>query len=147
MEERQAHRRQYAEEWLAEIRESACARAVTSEALPKSSLGDQAAAYTFNMWAKLRRYFVLTHEVELSNNLAENSMRPVALGRKNWLHVGSAQAGPKVRWATSLRRWNSPPARRAGEGLLHCCASRLEPADTLRGRPSHSPARWSTRRA
>ena len=34
--------------------------------------------------------------MELSNNLAENSMRPVALGRKNWLHVGSAKAGPKV---------------------------------------------------
>jgi hypothetical protein len=34
--------------------------------------------------------------VELSNNLAENSMRPVALGRKNWIHVGSPQAGPKV---------------------------------------------------
>ena len=35
-------------------------------------------------------------EVELSNNLAENSMRPVALGRKNWIHIGSPQAGPKV---------------------------------------------------
>ena len=35
-------------------------------------------------------------EVELSNNLAENSMRPIALGRKNWLHVGSPKAGPKV---------------------------------------------------
>jgi hypothetical protein len=35
-------------------------------------------------------------ELELSNNLAENSMRPVALGRRNWLHVGSAQAGGKV---------------------------------------------------
>ena len=23
-------------------------------------------------------------------------MRPVALGRKNWLHVGSAKAGPKI---------------------------------------------------
>ncbi len=23
-------------------------------------------------------------------------MRPVALGRKNWLHIGSPQAGPKV---------------------------------------------------
>jgi transposase len=23
-------------------------------------------------------------------------MRPVALGRKNWLHVGSAKSGPKV---------------------------------------------------
>ena len=35
-------------------------------------------------------------ELELSNNLAENSMRPVALGRKNWIHIGSAQAGAKV---------------------------------------------------
>jgi transposase len=34
-------------------------------------------------------------ELELSNNLAENSMRPVALGRKNWIHIGSSQAGPK----------------------------------------------------
>jgi hypothetical protein len=35
-------------------------------------------------------------ELELSTNLAENSMRPVAIGRKNWLHIGSPQAGPKV---------------------------------------------------
>jgi transposase len=35
-------------------------------------------------------------ELELSNNLAENSMRGVALGRKNWIHVGSVSAGPKV---------------------------------------------------
>ena len=34
--------------------------------------------------------------MELSNNLAENSMRPVTLGRKNWLHVGSQEAGPKI---------------------------------------------------
>jgi hypothetical protein len=32
----------------------------------------------------------------LYNNLAENSMRPISIGRKNWIHVGSAQAGPKV---------------------------------------------------
>jgi hypothetical protein len=30
------------------------------------------------------------------SNLAENSMRPVALGRRNWIHIGSTQAGPKV---------------------------------------------------
>ena len=35
-------------------------------------------------------------ELELSNHLAENSMRPVALGRKNWIHIGSPLAGPKV---------------------------------------------------
>ena len=62
--------------------------------LPKGALG-QAVTYTLNQWAKLRRCFDYA-EVELSNNLAENSMRPVALGRKNWLHVGSAQSGPKV---------------------------------------------------
>ena len=47
------------------------------------------------MWAKLKRCFEYGH-VELSKNLAENSIRPVALGRKNWLHVGSAKAGSKV---------------------------------------------------
>jgi hypothetical protein len=32
----------------------------------------------------------------LCNNLAENSMRPVATGRRNWIHIGSPQAGPRV---------------------------------------------------
>src|SRR5437667_12864706 len=44
---------------------------------------------------KLTR-FLEYPELELSTNLAENSMRPVALGRKNWIHIGSPQAGPKV---------------------------------------------------
>jgi len=35
-------------------------------------------------------------ELELSHNLAETSMRSVALGRKNWIHVGSPQAGRKL---------------------------------------------------
>src|ERR1700722_15561335 len=91
-EQRFQQRKECAEEWLQEIRESC--RALTKEALPKSALG-QAVAYTLNMWTKLRRCFDHA-EVELSNNLAENSMRPVAVGRKNWLHVGSAKAGPKV---------------------------------------------------
>jgi transposase len=62
--------------------------------LPASALG-KAISYTLTLWDKLTRF--LEHpELELSNNLAENSMRPVALGRKNWIHVGSEQAGPKV---------------------------------------------------
>jgi transposase len=91
-DERHGQRSEYAQEWLQKIRESCLG--LTKQVLPKSALG-QAAAYTLNMWEKLRRCFDYA-EVELSNNLAENSMRPVALGRKNWLHVGSAQAGPKV---------------------------------------------------
>lgn len=91
-QERLAPRRELAEEWLQDIRGSCMA--LSREVLPPSALG-QAVAYTLNMWAKLRRCFDYA-EVELSNSLVENSMRPVALGRKNWLHVGSAQAGPKV---------------------------------------------------
>jgi len=68
--------------------------AARDASLPSSALG-KAASYTLSLWRKLTRF--LEHpELELSNNLAENSMRPVALGRKNWIHVGSQQAGPKV---------------------------------------------------
>jgi hypothetical protein len=34
--------------------------------------------------------------IELSTNWAENSMRPIAIGRRNWLHLGSKEAGPKI---------------------------------------------------
>ena len=63
-------------------------------ALPSSALG-KAVNYTLSLWQKLTRF--LDHpEIELSSNLAENSMRPVVLGGKNWIHVGSQEAAPKV---------------------------------------------------
>ena len=68
--------------------------AARDASLPSSALG-KAANYTISLWRKLTR-FLEYPELELSNNLAENSMRPVTLGRKNWIHVGSQQAGPKV---------------------------------------------------
>ncbi len=68
--------------------------AARGQALPSSKLGN-ACAYTLTLWTKLTR-FLDYPELELSNNLAENSMRGVALGRKNWIHIGSPQAGPKV---------------------------------------------------
>jgi hypothetical protein len=51
--------------------------------------------YTLKRWAELTRF--LDHPViELSTNWAENSMRPIAIGRRNWLHLGSKEAGPKI---------------------------------------------------
>ena len=62
--------------------------------LPKSAAG-QACSYTLSIWTRLTRF--LDYPIlELSNNLAENSMRPIALGRANWIHIGSEQAGPRV---------------------------------------------------
>jgi transposase len=65
-----------------------------SVALPASALS-KACQYTLTLWRKLTR-FLEYPDLQLSNNLAENSMRPVALGRKNWIHIGSPQAGPKI---------------------------------------------------
>jgi transposase len=139
-EQRFQQRKEYAEEWLREIRESC--RALTKQALPKSALG-QAVAYTLNMWSKLHRCFDYP-EVELSNNLAENSMRPVAVGRKNWLHVGSAQAGPKVAAILSVvescRRLNVPVKQYLANVLPGLNRLTLSEVANL------TPARWSAHR-
>jgi len=140
VEERLALRRQHAESWAEEIRRECLALSKT--ALPKSALG-QAAAYTLNMWTKLRRCFDYA-EVELSNNLAENSMRPVALGRKNWLHVGSAQAGPKVAAIVSVvescRRLGAPVKDYLRDVLPGMNRRKLSEVALL------TPARWVTTR-
>jgi transposase len=72
----------------------AAIQATRTDALPKSALA-KACDYTLTLWSRLSR-FLEYPELELSNNLAENSMRPVALGRKNWVHLGSKEAGPRV---------------------------------------------------
>ncbi|MGD0779047.1 MAG: transposase, partial [Candidatus Solibacter sp.] len=95
---RHALRLERATPWLATIGEEI--ETVRTSALPSSALG-RAAKYTFSLWRKLTR-FLEYPELELSNNLAENSMRPVALGRKNWIHVGSKDAGPKVAAIASI---------------------------------------------
>jgi transposase len=68
--------------------------AAQQQALPASKLG-KAVAYVLGLWPRLVN-FLPYPEVELSNNLAENSMRGVAIGRKNWIHIGSQLAGPRV---------------------------------------------------
>ena len=89
---RDALRQQQARPLLDKIKQEI--EAARGQALPSSKLGN-AITYTLALWTKLTRFRDYP-ELELSNNLAENSMRPVALGRKNWIHVGSPQAGPKV---------------------------------------------------
>jgi transposase len=90
--ERHALRQQEATTLLDKIQ--AQILALSKNVLPKSAPGE-ACAYTVKLWKKLT-CFLEYPELELSNNLAENSMRGVALGRKNWIHIGSQQAGPRV---------------------------------------------------
>ena len=68
--------------------------------LPKSALG-MAIAYTLGLWPRLVRY-TEDGRFRIDNNLIENSIRPVALGRKNYLFAGSHQAAQHAALIYSL---------------------------------------------
>jgi transposase len=116
--------------------------AARDASLPSSALG-KAANYALSLWRKLTR-FLEYPELELSNNLAENSMRPVALGRKNWIHVGSQQAGPKVAAILSIvescRRLKIP-IREYLAGVLPGLADR-----SVQRLAELTPTAWAARR-
>lgn len=59
--------------------------------LPKSALG-KAIHYVLNHWQALTHY-LLDGGLAIDNNAAERAIRPLAVGRKNWLFAGSDQAG------------------------------------------------------
>ena len=58
---------------------------------PTSALG-KALNYANNSWDRLIR-FVDDPQAGIDNNPAENAIRPIALGRKNWLFIGTERAG------------------------------------------------------
>jgi transposase len=61
--------------------------------LPRSRMG-LAIAYTLNLWPLLGVYLG-DGRVEIDQNLVENAIRPTALGKKNWLFIGEAEAGER----------------------------------------------------
>lgn len=60
-----------------------------------SSLMGKAIAYTLKRWKKLIAYVDNGH-VEIDNNLIENAIRPLALGRKNYLFAGNHEAAANI---------------------------------------------------
>jgi transposase len=61
--------------------------------LPKSNMG-QAIDYALSQWETLKVYLE-NGRVEIDNNLVENAIRPTAVGKKNWLFIGEAEAGQR----------------------------------------------------
>jgi len=68
--------------------------------LPKNPWG-QAAGYALGRWAKLCRY-TEDGRIEVDNNLVENALRPIALGRRNYLFSGSHAAAQRAAVIYSL---------------------------------------------
>jgi len=72
-------------DWLTKIR----ARTANGGASAK------AMDYTLRRWASFIRYAETGH-LPIDNNVVENCIRPIALGKKNWLFAGSERAGQRA---------------------------------------------------
>lgn len=77
--------------WLQEIKDGL---------LPKSRIGI-AVNYTLELWPRLKKY-TQDGRYEIDNNFVENTIRPLALGRKNYLFAGSHEAAQRAAMVYSL---------------------------------------------
>jgi transposase len=77
--------------WLTEQRPMLVDADVTAKAID----------YTLRRWAALTLHLEDAN-LPIDNNAVENAMRPIALGRKNWLFVGSETAGERAACLMSL---------------------------------------------
>ena len=71
------------------------------QALAKADVTARAIDYSQSNWTALT-HFLDDGNVPIDNNAAENSVRPLAIGRRNWLFVGSQQAGERAGNVLSL---------------------------------------------
>ncbi len=65
-----------------------------TQVLPKSAIG-KALAYSLSLWNRICSY-LYDGRYEIDNNLIENSIRVLALGRKNFLFAGSHEAAQRI---------------------------------------------------
>jgi transposase len=68
--------------------------AIRQQIAPGGALA-KACDYTLGQWSRLEVY-LSDGRMAADNNWCEAGLRAIVLGRKNWLHVGGEQAGPKV---------------------------------------------------
>jgi transposase len=69
--------------------------------VPDGSATAKAIDYSLNRWGALTRY-LSDGNLPCDNNWVENQIRPIAIGRKNWLFAGSLRAGKRAAAIMSL---------------------------------------------
>jgi transposase len=67
----------------------------TLSTLPQKQRLAEAMRYALSRWAALSVY-IDDGRVEIDNNIAERAMRPLGIGRKNWLFAGSDKGGEHI---------------------------------------------------
>jgi hypothetical protein len=110
--------------------------------LPQSALG-KAISYTLDQWPALEA-FLRDGRIAIDNNRVENAIRPTAVGKKNWLFIGEAEAGHRgailYTIVESCRRRGIDP-----QAYLRDVLTRL-PKMTTSQIPEVTPEAWSKAR-
>ena len=142
VEERAQLRREYAlpqlqalHDWLLQTRVTVANGGGTAKAID----------YSLKRWAALSRY-ATAGNFPIDNNPVENVIRPIALGRKNWLFTGSEQAGKRAAaiqtlLGTAKLNGLDPAAwlRDTLEKLPTCLNSQIDSLLPLRAEPLPQP--------
>jgi transposase len=128
-----------------------------AEVLPKSPLGE-ALGYALNNWSALVRY-TESGILAIDNNVAEREMKRVAIGRKNWLFVGSLKGGQTAAvlfsFTSTCQRLGVEPwsylqdvlsrlPTTAAEQLAELLPDRWQAARPVRATPPATPAEPGT---
>jgi transposase len=74
---------------------------LTRQQVPNGSATAKAIDYSPKRWQALVRY-IEDGAMPIDNNWVENQIRPIALGRSNWLFAGSLRAGKRAAAVMSL---------------------------------------------
>jgi transposase len=90
---RQAERASLSRPVLARLHRALVRLKTKARYLPRSLMG-KAIDYALNQWPSLL-VFLEDGRLEIDNNFIENAIRPTAIGKKNWLFIGEAQAGDR----------------------------------------------------
>ena len=108
--ERQAKEQQLDQEQILQLRQTEALPVLESlgkwmketyiKMLPKSAIG-KALGYSIQRWPELMLY-ATDGKLNIDNNPVENSIRPVAIGRKNYLFAGSHEAAKRSAMLYSL---------------------------------------------
>jgi transposase len=90
---RQAERASLSRSVLARLHRALVRLKTARRYLPQSLMG-KAIHYALGQWPSLQ-LFLDDGRLEIDNNLVENAIRPTAVGKKNWLFIGEAEAGER----------------------------------------------------
>ena len=111
--------------------------------VPIASSSERPVSYALSQWESLEVY-LKEPSIEIDNNLVENAIRPTALGKKNWLFFGDADAGERSAILYSIiescRRHDIEPYT-----YLHDVLTRL-PSMTNRQIKDIVPKAWAAAR-